>query len=140
MIKTHEFNTEWWGSPVGIVTDSRFFELSRPEQGHAIYPSRLDPELAIRIYATKVLVGHDRLFVPPLVEILPDHGLSLLCLVRGKKHTGLDLDERGRHDEKLARHLQVHLSHQIEVSLILPGDVGDGKVEDVEFVYSNQVE
>lgn len=32
MIKLHEFNTRWWGQPVGIVTDAAFFELAKPER------------------------------------------------------------------------------------------------------------
>jgi hypothetical protein len=31
MIKTHEFNSNWWGEQVGIVTEAGFFDLS-PEQ------------------------------------------------------------------------------------------------------------
>lgn len=38
MIKRHEFNTEWWGSPVGIVTDSRFFELPGSERKQLLAP------------------------------------------------------------------------------------------------------
>ncbi len=36
MIKLHEFNTEWWGSPVGIVTDSAFFQQSPADQQRAL--------------------------------------------------------------------------------------------------------
>lgn len=38
MIKTHEFNTRWWGKPVGIVTESPFFEASRQEQKRLLAP------------------------------------------------------------------------------------------------------
>ena len=38
MIKTHEFNTEWWGSPIGIVTDARFFEVPDVEQKRELAP------------------------------------------------------------------------------------------------------
>lgn len=38
MIKTHEFNTEWWGSPIGIVQDSQFFKLPAPEQHNLLAP------------------------------------------------------------------------------------------------------
>jgi hypothetical protein len=38
MIKTHEFNTEWWGSPVGIVTENRLFELPRAEREQLLQP------------------------------------------------------------------------------------------------------
>jgi len=32
MIKTHEFNTLWWGKPVGIVTDPGFFHMPARER------------------------------------------------------------------------------------------------------------
>ncbi|MEJ8568228.1 hypothetical protein [Elongatibacter sediminis] len=32
MIETHEFNSRWWGSPVGIVTNPGFFALPADEQ------------------------------------------------------------------------------------------------------------
>lgn len=38
MIKTHEFNTEWWGAPVGIVTDSGFFDLPAAERQQWLAP------------------------------------------------------------------------------------------------------
>ena len=36
MIKTHEFNTQWWGSPVGIVTDPAFFQKSPADQRRSL--------------------------------------------------------------------------------------------------------
>ncbi len=38
MIKTHEFNTDWWGSPVGIVTDRAFFDLPADERATLLAP------------------------------------------------------------------------------------------------------
>jgi hypothetical protein len=38
MIKTHEFNTGWWGSPVGIVTEHRFFDLPADERKGQLEP------------------------------------------------------------------------------------------------------
>ena len=32
MIREHEFNSAWWGAPVGIVDDRAFFELDAAEQ------------------------------------------------------------------------------------------------------------
>lgn len=32
MIRRHEFNSEWWGEAVGIVSDNAFFKLPSPEQ------------------------------------------------------------------------------------------------------------
>jgi hypothetical protein len=36
MIKQHEFNTEWWGEAVGIVTDPAFFAGSSADQRTAL--------------------------------------------------------------------------------------------------------
>jgi hypothetical protein len=38
MISEHEFNTKWWGKPVGIVTDPAFFSLSIDDQHKALSP------------------------------------------------------------------------------------------------------
>jgi hypothetical protein len=38
MIRTHDFNTEWWGSPVGIVDDPQFFDLPQPERERLLSP------------------------------------------------------------------------------------------------------
>jgi hypothetical protein len=32
VIKTHEFNSKWWGKPAGIVTDPEFFGLPEPQR------------------------------------------------------------------------------------------------------------
>jgi hypothetical protein len=32
MIKAHEFNSRWWGEPVGLVTDPAFFKLENDDQ------------------------------------------------------------------------------------------------------------
>jgi hypothetical protein len=38
MIKAHETNSTWWGSPVGIVTDSAFFALDRAAREALLEP------------------------------------------------------------------------------------------------------
>jgi hypothetical protein len=38
VIKLHEFNTRWWGRPVGIVTDLSFFSLPQEERKAALAP------------------------------------------------------------------------------------------------------
>lgn len=38
MIREHEFNTSWWGSPVGILDDSAFFALEPSVQNDACAP------------------------------------------------------------------------------------------------------
>ncbi len=37
MIKQHEFNTEWWGDEVGIITDPAFFRQSEGEQRSTLH-------------------------------------------------------------------------------------------------------
>lgn len=38
MIRIHEFNTRWWGSPVGIVYDPNFFDLAPLAQQKLLNP------------------------------------------------------------------------------------------------------
>lgn len=38
MIREHEFNTRWWGSPVGILNDPGFFDLDQSAQHEACAP------------------------------------------------------------------------------------------------------
>ena len=38
MIRQHDFNSEWWGSPVGIVDDPSFFELPAEQRVTALAP------------------------------------------------------------------------------------------------------
>ena len=38
MIREHEFNTQWWGSPVGILDDPGFFDLDPNTQNEACAP------------------------------------------------------------------------------------------------------
>ena len=38
MIRTHEYNTRWWGAPAGIVDDPAFFALRDPERQQALAP------------------------------------------------------------------------------------------------------
>ena len=38
MIKNHEFNTRWWGKPVGIVTEPGFFAAPEQEQRRLLEP------------------------------------------------------------------------------------------------------
>ena len=52
MIKTHEFNTKWYGEDVGLVTDISFYNLSVKEQAHLLsqyawveFKTELEPDL-----------------------------------------------------------------------------------------------
>ncbi len=38
MIGIHDFNSEWWGGPVGIIRDSAFFSLARAESERLLEP------------------------------------------------------------------------------------------------------
>lgn len=38
MIREHKFNSEWWGKPVAIVTDTSFFNLSEQLQSRLVAP------------------------------------------------------------------------------------------------------
>jgi hypothetical protein len=38
LIRLHQFNSEWWGKPAGIIEDSTFFTFSREEQSAALKP------------------------------------------------------------------------------------------------------
>jgi hypothetical protein len=38
MINVHEFNTRWWGKPVGIVTDAQFFTQRIEDQREQLAP------------------------------------------------------------------------------------------------------
>jgi hypothetical protein len=38
MIKRHDFNTRWWGTPVGIVTDAQFFQQRAEDQREQLAP------------------------------------------------------------------------------------------------------
>ena len=38
LIQIHEFNSEWWGGPVGIVVDAEFFFLTAQEQAKLLEP------------------------------------------------------------------------------------------------------
>ena len=38
MIRNHEFNTEWWGGPVGFVFDAGFFDLPDEERAEHLAP------------------------------------------------------------------------------------------------------
>ncbi len=40
MIRLHEFNTRWWGAPVGIVDDPGFFSLPSKDREKALAPYR----------------------------------------------------------------------------------------------------
>ena len=40
MIRLHESNTRWWGSPVGIVDNAAFFTLPDAEREQALAPYR----------------------------------------------------------------------------------------------------
>ena len=38
MIRTHDFNTAWWGAPAGIIADRELFEQPADEIAAALAP------------------------------------------------------------------------------------------------------
>jgi hypothetical protein len=56
-----------------------------------------------------------------------------------QQHAALDMNESGRHDQELARHLEIELLHQVEILEILAGYEGDGNVVDADLVLLDQM-
>src|ERR1017187_1067262 len=84
-------------------------------------------------------------FVLTVFEEAPHELLArvLLGRVRGcarQDHLRLDVHEHHLDIEELGRDLEVELLHEDEVLVILPADVGEGQVPDVEFVLPDQVQ
>lgn len=57
-----------------------------------------------------------------------------------KQHPALYIQKRRRHDQKLAGHIHVLLSHPVNVGEILVRDVGDGDVIDVDLIYLDEMQ
>ena len=57
-----------------------------------------------------------------------------------EQHLGLDVCERSRHHQVLARHVDAQNAHQGQVLEVLFGDEADRNVEDVELMLLNQVQ
>ena len=57
-----------------------------------------------------------------------------------QQHPRLDVNERGRHDEELAGHVEVQFLHQVEVVEILLRDQRDRNVVDIHLVLLDQVQ
>jgi hypothetical protein len=67
-------------------------------------------------------------------------GLVLLSRVRARQQRArLDMNQRRRHDEELARNIQVQLLHQGDVGEVLLGDERNRDVVDVHLVLANEV-
>jgi hypothetical protein len=57
-----------------------------------------------------------------------------------QEHPRLDLGQRRSHDQVLARELELHFLHQIDVLHVLARNLGERDVEDVEVLPPDQVE
>ena len=53
---------------------------------------------------------------------------------------GLDLQQRGGHEEKVARHVQIEAVHAGHLFEVLVGDLGDGDGADVHLLAADQVQ
>ena len=57
-----------------------------------------------------------------------------------QEHPGLDLGQHGGHQQVFAGELEVQLLHQLDVLHVLPRDVRDRDIEDVEILAPDHVE
>jgi hypothetical protein len=114
--------------------------------------------LDLRLHGPRKPVGADLLeplkprghvAVLPVLEQLLDqfearvfllHFLVFAIEFGGQQHLGLDLDQRGRHHDEVAHHVEVFLAHHIEETQVLVGDFVDGDVEDIDFLRLDQVQ
>src|SRR5439155_18956563 len=60
--------------------------------------------------------------------------------VRRKQHPRFDVDQRGRHENKFTRKVDIQLLEQMEIVEVLFGDPGDGNVVDIDLLLADQVE
>jgi len=68
------------------------------------------------------------------------HRLIALGGIRPRKqHPGLDVDQRGGHDQELADGVEVELLHQLYIFEILLSNQGDRNIVDVHLVLLNEV-
>ena len=95
----------------------------------------------------EVVPGHLVLLVleQPADELLARVGPLLAVrrigrLVARKQHARLDVRQRRRHQEVLAGEVQVERARRLHVLDVLPGDEGDGNVQDVQLVLLDERE
>ena len=67
-------------------------------------------------------------------------GIFLRRVGARQQHPRLDVDQRRRHHQELARDVEVHLLHQIDVVEVLLGDQRDRDVVDAELVLPDQMQ
>ena len=72
-----------------------------------------------------------------IVEIIV---LGAILVGRRKQHFGFDVKQGGGHEDELAGYVQVELLHDLEHLLILPGNLRNGEIVDIELVFSYQME
>jgi len=103
VIKTHEFNTEWWGEKVGIVTDVKFFDLGRTEQESLLsgyvwaeFHAQLGPELPMgKMHSAGFFYVSTQIpFRVPLNRLASGSSLESLTVVSAdEKPFRVELDE-----------------------------------------------
>ena len=76
-----------------------------------------------------------RLFGRQVVELVAEVRLLL-----GKQRRGLDLEQRRRDEQEVARDVEVELGHAVDVLEVLVGDVGDRDRVDVELLARDEVQ
>jgi len=66
--------------------------------------------------------------------------LIIRRLIGRQQHFGLDLQQRGRHDEEFSRHGEIQLLHGLYIFEVLLRDQRDGNIVDVDFVFLDEME
>jgi hypothetical protein len=64
--------------------------------------------------------------------------LSDLLLPAREEHLRLEVEQVGGHLDELARDLQIHRLHLVEIGEVLLQDLGDADVPDLDFVFAEQ--
>ena len=91
MIKTHEFNTQWWGKPVGIVTEPRFFEQPESERRALLQPFEwVEFKMPLEECPVETVMLHRAGFMQVDTQI--NYRLSLVNLQEPESLAGLDVE------------------------------------------------
>src|SRR5439155_19824431 len=102
----------------------------------------LEVEPALGLEPAQVLGG---LLETAVLEELTDESRARILLLllgnrRREQHARLDPHQGRGHDQELAGDLQVELAHQLQRVEVLPRDLGDGYVGDLELLLLDQME
>lgn len=94
MIRRHEFNSEWWGSDVGVVDEKAFFELPVEERARTLapfawaeYKGPLEPDVCARAAAVGfVLVDTQLAFRLGLGRVPSSESVERLAVRSADEH------------------------------------------------------